>query len=1670
MNFNINEWRQQAIDNLNQLKQQWLVTGDPSYIAYGTIAGMSLWPLVEAAMQKGQWEAVLIALYGVASGVGGNLIAEQLQRWRDRSETGEKVTESHIVDWSSQKGLQDADLHQAIDDVVAELDSLIHLQYGLPEDKWRDLAAELRGQLERLGTIGRFAPIINSTVATGNAVAVAGDVNAPIMTGSTATLTYIANQQIVQSSTYEQANLPPKLRAYLFQLYQLLLRYFNQNEIRDLCFETNVEYDDLPGEGRIAKARELIFYLDRQQRITDFINTVRRYRPSVTWPVYYPIDDSRKSPFKGLQFFDENDAPLFFGREQSVANIVNRLQEHRFLVVVGASGSGKSSIIRAGVIPAIRQGKQTSNYSVSREYDKRWTIITLTPTSDPFGKLALAITRDMPTVYETKTIEKELNAHPGNLYVYLRKLLDRQQKSHLLLIVDQFEELFAVCKDELARRNYINTLLHTTTLENIGVNVIIVLRADFYAQIAQYDILREALMTRQILVGSMNRNELRQAIEEPAKKMGSTFQDGLVEQLLRDVGAGENRDPEPGALPLLSHALLETWRRRSGNSLTLFGYLATGGVQGAIAETAESTYQSLNKLQKKIARNIFLRLTELGEGTEDTSRKVALHELISTDETESDGQHILNILTQERLITTSDGYVEVAHEALIREWPRLQNWLNDDREGLRLHWKLRDAALDWDKHDRNYSYLYEGARLSVLEEWLPLAKQPLSELEKAFVDASIRRREQAITKEREIQKSQLDSERRRAEAEHMRAEEQSRRVKTLRRAFVIISLLSILAVGAAVYGILQRDTAIAEGNARATQEAIAINTANLATTREAEALHQATIAQSQSLAIASQSVRNSNAMTALLLAIEAGQKQETPLAYEAIWGVAPVVKRPSFILDHDACISSAVWNVAGDAILSASYDGTSRIWDANSGKSLLLLSHNGSVIHSKWNSNEQRILTNDTAGEATIWDANTGEKIRTFHHNEEVIYEANWNYDETLLLTVSGPKLRDNGRVVIWGYTLMINVWDVATGELLFSLPAENSRDLIALWEKGGNKLLTYTGSDEASVWNGETWELTYTLPHGSTISEIVFSGDENIVTAGDGQAKVWNSENGDLLYTLSHGALISALKVSDDGNFVVTGGINGIAKIWNIKSGELLHDLFHGDIISTLVFNEDSNLIITIGENGVANIWNSETGELVHTLSHTAQISSVNLSKDGSQIVTGDVVGRVKLWNLETSELLAELFHEGKILELELNRAGNQILSTSGDPIGTSCTSTTKVWDSIPESMYVTINHEEELTRAEWNRDESRILTLDSNGNTGVWDADTGVLLSSVPSTGKVAFNGDGSRAIVYDMNGRAAIIDIQNDKLLYSLQHDGEVSSAIWNTNSSQILTASKDETVRIWDATSGLLLLSFTHGWFVSGASWNTNEDSIMAYDELGFVNIWDASTGKLLVSFSRNEEVRGDPIRVYAAKWNATGDRIVTTEETSTVKVWDALSGELMWDLVNAGVQANWDTTGRYLLTCCRVSSISGYEDAKVWNAETGELVFSLPHDYPIRSAIWNEDSSRILTITHDGAAHIWNAEDGKPIFNIIIQGDSISAAAWNKAADLLLITTDNGVVHIYPTQLPDLLEAACRFVTRNLTWEDWQLYLPGQLYKPTCPALPCDPSVPPHQLAPDVCQQ
>ncbi len=444
-------------------------------------------------------------------------------------------------------------------------------------------------------------------------------------------------------------------------------------------------------------------------------------------------------PYRGLRAFREEDSPFFFGREALTDTLVETVKRRNFVAVVGSSGSGKSSVVRAGLVPRLRQaaGQTLAGESIVSNSRNVWDVVTLFPTDRPFHSVAAALLPLLePEMDEVGRLTKiqELAGHLGESRLSLRdvaaRVLEKQMGTdRLLLVVDQWEELYTLCGDETIRRRFVDELLQAT--DTLPLSVVITLRGDFFGHVLDYRPLVDRIDENIVKVPPLNPEELTLAIEQPAKRVALSFEPGLVDRIADEV------DMEPGNLPLLEFALTQLWERRNGTELRHETYDAMHGVSGAVARRAEDIYSGLDSRQQEQVRQILIQLVRPGEGSEDTRRRATFDEL-------GEGtRNVVQVLADNRLVVTArdetsgEETVEVAHEALIRRWDRFRGWMNADRAFRAWQERLRSALNQWEAKNRNNDALLRGVLLAEAEQQLNKRDANLSEVERQFIQAAV---------------------------------------------------------------------------------------------------------------------------------------------------------------------------------------------------------------------------------------------------------------------------------------------------------------------------------------------------------------------------------------------------------------------------------------------------------------------------------------------------------------------------------------------------------------------------------------------------------------------------------------------------------------------------------------------------------------------------------------------------------------------------------------------------------------------------------------------------------------------------------------------------------------------------------------------------------------------
>jgi len=582
-------------------------------------------------------------------------------------------------------------------------------------------------------------------------------------------------------------------------------------------------------------------YQDARQIATELRQAFQRGQAvALDWQAIDPSDVV--NPYKGLRAFQEADSADFFGREDLVERLLGRLSEDqpfvRFLNVVGPSGSGKSSAVRAGVLPALRQGRLPGS--------DRWFIVDMLPGTQPLRSLEAALLS--VALKPPSRLYEMLRADSGGLLWAVERVL-ADVEGDLLLLIDQFEELFTNVSDEAERLHFLNLIQTAISDPDSRLRVIATLRADFTDRPLEYVEFGELVRQRTEFILPLSAQEIERAISGPAQRVGLSVESELVAAIVSDVRE------EPGALPLLQYALTEVFERREGLTLTLQAYQSSGGVLGALARRAEEVYLQLDLAQQRTARQMFLRLVTLGEGMEDTRRRTRRSEIAEIAPSAQTLQSILDAFGQFRLLTfdyeggTREPTLEVAHEALIREWRRLRDWLDVSRGDVRLQRVLAGEANEWLKSGRDSSFLLSGARLTQYEDWQASTDLALTAQERDYIRASV--------EERQRKEAAEQARRQREEETAARAEQFAKRAAQLRRASILLGVVvagAVLATFVLIAQVANTQTEVAQGQTQIAQVVPTLEAAEgqIATAQEQVAGVQPTLAAANAQVSAAQ--------------------------------------------------------------------------------------------------------------------------------------------------------------------------------------------------------------------------------------------------------------------------------------------------------------------------------------------------------------------------------------------------------------------------------------------------------------------------------------------------------------------------------------------------------------------------------------------------------------------------------------------------------------------------------------------------------------------------------------------------------------------------------------------------------------------------------------------------
>lgn len=1027
------------------------------------------------------------------------------------------------------------------------------------------------------------------------------------------------------------------------------------------------------------------------------------------------------APYRGLEPCQPEHADWFFGRARLTETLMRRVTASSpgMVVAVGSSGSGKSSLLRAGLLPALCGN------------GRGWHGLPFTPGPAPVSALAAQLA--MVVDVAPDAIEEDLRARPEHAARRVRDLA----AGPLLLVVDQFEELFTAGADTAEQEAFLDALRALADPTDEGVRVVAGMRADFYPDALRWPVLEAALQGNQVTVGPMTADELRQAIVEPARRAGIEVESGLVDVLSRDLtpaGARHGRT-STGALPLLSHALLATWEKSQGRTMSIADYEATGGIHGAIAQTAEHVFAELTESEKTLARQLFLRLVHVGDNAKDTRRRVQLEELTGglDDARNTSTRELLGRYVDRRLITADADGVEISHEALLDSWPRLREWIDTDRSGLRLHGRLADAARGWTDAERDPGALYRGVRLDAAVDWVTRQshREELNQLEQEFFDASIAANH----------------------AEHRRERRRTRRLRWLAAA---LAALLVVSVGATVYSIQQ--------------QAAAERARNLAVSRQiagtANRLADSDPALAAQLAVAAYRVAPTVEATSSLL-LAAGRPAVTRM-------VRPGGARQAVAVNPDGTLLAAAG--ADDT------DTTVLLWDLRDPQRPRMLTsrltgHTGAIYAVAFSLDGATLATGSADNTVRLWDVRDRTRPRplgpplTGPHDRILAVE--FTPDGTFLAagsrdtTVQFWDLRDRARPVPAGPALT-----GATGAVQ-SITFTPAGDVMAVADAGragaGGAVRVWAVGDRQRP---QPLGAPLTVP--SRVNAVAFSPDGTTLAAGSNDAfvRLWTMT--DPARPTPAGALtgltgwINAITFSSDGKQLAAANASARVQVFDVTTGQVRLDLPHTEPATAVAFREGDHVLYTNGADGVARRW-LVPGPVLPT--DGRQITGLAFHPKRPLLIDGGI--DTWLWDLTDRDHPVPLGPPLTAPDPD-RMTGNITLSPNGNTLAgaTRAGNTVLLWDVTdarhPEQHPARLTgHTALIEHVRFSPDGRLLASTSDDGTIHLWDTtdvrEPTALATLKPGTGFVyaaAFSPNGHTLAAVTQGGYLALWDVRDPR----------------------------------------------------------------------------------------------------------------------------------------------------------------------------------------------------------------------------------------------------------------------------------------------------------------------
>jgi WD40 repeat protein len=1083
------------------------------------------------------------------------------------------------------------------------------------------------------------------------------------------------------------------------------------------------------------------------------------------------------------------------------------------------------------------------------------------------------------------------------------------------------EELFTTGFSPEIRQKYISAI--ADLVRSGRVFILATLRSDFYPWYQQFpDLIELTKPGGKVDLRPPTAYEIGNMIRLPAEAAGLHFEQERetgqrLDQALRDAASAT-----PESLPLLEHVLsllYDEQRARGDDLLRWSDYRELGELKGALARHAEAVFGTLQPHEQKTFPLVMRYLVTLGQGEEEVPnrRTVPYRDFVASegpdDDQKAGAKGFVDLFIEQRLLVVDtdpqgEVTVSVAHEALLREWQRVKEWLKENREFLRMRDRLDSSLKLWlSRGKQKDDLLGPGLPLEEGRKLVGDYEPSLSRAEIEYIDASI--------------------------GEHKRRRKVQERLR-----YAVMAAIASLAMVAGLQWFRaerQRESAAQAFKSEA-QVAAQLK----------EQLRQASWASFNQAERQFQLGEWPEAIALLARAIKfdpANQVATERFFHELIVHREKALPPLIASFAHQDTVYSAAFSQDGAQILTASWDKTAKLWDATSGKLIASFNHRGAVNTAVFSPDGNQILTASADKTAKLWEAASAKLIGSFAH-QGTVNTAAFNPDGARILTASADH--------------SARVWDVVSGKLLASFGHQGEVNS-AVFSPDGTRVLTASADKTAKLWDAASAKLIASFDHQAVVYHAVFSPDgSRVLTASlDRTAKLWEAASGKLIASFAHQDAVRSAVFSPDGASVLTASEDKTAKLWAAASGKLIGSFAHQDTVLDVAFSPDGTRILSASWDKTAKLWDAASGRLIASFAHQDELNTAAFSPDGARILTASWDKTAKLWEVASGEPVASFAHQDGLYHAAFSRDGARIVTGSADK-------TAKLWDAASGRLIASFVHQDGVTDAAFSFDGARILTASADKTARLWDAASGKLVFSFDHEDGVntaTFSPDGAWVLTASRDRTAKLWDAASGKLILSFDHQDGVNDAVFSPGGARILTASADHSAKLWDAASGKLIASFDHQDGVNDAVFSPDGARILTASADHSAKLWDAVLGKLVFSLDHQDEVN-------AATFSPDGARILTASLDKTAKLWDAASGKPIASFVHEAnvYHVAFSPDGARILTA------SADNTAKLWDAASGKLIASFDHQDNVRWAAFSPDGARILTASWDRTAKLWDA--------------------------------------------------------------------------------------------------